>query len=107
MAWLRRNCRLSFTSASEKATVAEQMAEIPETAAAFANGEIGYDSARVIARTVAKVGSEAYRPGEAAMLEAAHRLDPGRLALAAAYLRHCVDPDGALRDANRDHEPAT
>ena len=104
VAWLRRNCRLSFTSASEKATVAEQMAEIPETAAAFANGEIGYDSARVIARTVAKVGSEAYRPGEAAMLEAAHRLDPGRLALAAAYLRHCVDPDGALRDANRDHE---
>jgi hypothetical protein len=104
VAWLRGNCRLSFSSASEKATLAEQMAEVPETAAAFASGEIGYDSARVIARTVAKVGIVAYRPGEAAMLESAHRLDPGRLALAAAYLRHCVDPDGALRDANRDHE---
>jgi Domain of unknown function (DUF222) len=80
------------------------MAEVPETAAAFAAGEIGYDSARVIARTVAKVGTKAYRPGEAAMLDIARRFDPGRLALAAAYLRHCIDPDGALRDANRDHE---
>ncbi len=104
VAWLRHNCRLSFSSASEKATLAEQMAEVPETAAAFAAGRIGYDSARVIARTVAKVGTEAYRPGEAAMLESAQRLDPGRLALVAAYLRHCVDPDGVLRDAERDHE---
>ena len=51
-----------------------------------------------------KVATEAYRPGEVAMLDAAHRLDPGRLAIAAAVLRHCVDPDGALADANREHQ---
>jgi len=76
----------------------------PATAAAFESGRIGYDSAWVIARTVVKVATEAYRPGEVAMLDAAHRLDPGRLAIAAAVLRHCVDPDGALADANREHQ---
>ena len=104
VAWLRHNCRLSFTSASEKAALAELVDATPATAAAFAEGEIGYDSARVIARTVVKVGAEAYQPGEAAMLDAARRLDPGRLAVAAAVLRHCVDPDGALADADREHQ---
>jgi hypothetical protein len=104
IAWLRSNCRLSNSSASEKAALAELIEATPATAEAFESGTIGYDSARVIARTVVKVGAEAYRPGEAAMLDAAHRLDPGRLAIAAAVLRHCVDPDGALADANREHQ---
>jgi hypothetical protein len=104
VAWLRHNCRLSFSSASERAALAELVDATPATAEAFAGGEIGYDNARVIARTVVKVGAEAYQPGEAAMLDAARRLDPGRLAVAAAVLRHCVDPDGTLADADHEHQ---
>jgi hypothetical protein len=38
------------------------------------------------------------------LVEAARRLDPGRLRFVTRYLRHCADPDGALRAENRAHE---
>jgi hypothetical protein len=102
-AWLRHNCGLSFGSACEKATIARQFDELPSTAAAFASGVFGYDSARILARTASAVGTDAYRPGERAMIDAARRLEPGQLRLAAAALRHCVDPDGSLAEAEDAH----
>jgi hypothetical protein len=38
------------------------------------------------------------------MIEAARKLDPVQLRMAAAMLRHCVDPDGSLEEANNAHE---
>lgn len=35
-------------------------------------------------------------------MEAAREVDPGRLRLATRYLRHCVDPDGSLSQAERE-----
>ena len=102
-AWLRHNCGMSFGNACEKAIIARQFDQLPATASAFAAGAFGYDSARILARTASLVGIDAYRPGEAAMVEAAQRLEPGQLRLAAAALRHCVDPDGSLADSEEAH----
>jgi hypothetical protein len=102
-AWLRRNCRMSHATANEKVALARQLYDLPAVAEALAEGEIGYDSARVIGRTAAKVGLDAFRPAEQPMLEAARQLDPRRLEIVAAQVRYYADPDGVLADARHDH----
>jgi hypothetical protein len=41
---------------------------------------------------------------EAILVTAARELDPKRLKMACLQLRHCLEPDGVLRDANEEHE---
>jgi Domain of unknown function (DUF222) len=50
------------------------------------------------------VGAEIVREAEPHLIEAAPKLDIRRFAYLARRLRECVDPEGALGDANRDHE---
>jgi Domain of unknown function (DUF222)/HNH endonuclease len=49
------------------------------------------------------VGTEAVRSVEPTLVEAARKLDAGRLNLVARYLRHCIDPDGALQADNQNY----
>src|SRR5205807_6755005 len=51
-----------------------------------------------------EVGAERVREVEPHLIEAARRLDPGRLRFVTRHVRHCVDPDGALDATNDDHE---
>ena len=51
-----------------------------------------------------QVGCEALRDAEPILLEAARRLDARQLRYVTAQLRHWLDPDGSLKDANRDYE---
>src|SRR6202011_5256364 len=60
--------------------------------------------AAVLARVVTDVGPEAARMASGTLLEAASRLDPTRLRIVGPHLRHCVDPDGALAAALKEHE---
>jgi hypothetical protein len=101
--WLRIKCRMSAGAAAQQVHVARQLPELPLTDRALDGGEIGFHHAAVIARCAAEVGAEAVRPVEATLVEAAGKLDPGRLRVVTRHLRHCVDPDGALADANADH----
>src|SRR5207247_1882320 len=50
-AWLRWRCRLSGGAAMERVEIARQLAKLPETAAAFANGDVGFQHVAVLART--------------------------------------------------------
>jgi len=77
---------------------------LPATAHALVGGEISIDHARVITGCAAAVGTDAMAKGEPILLEAARELDPYMLSIAAAHLRHAVDPDGALLDANEAYE---
>lgn len=104
VAWLRNRCRMSAAAAAQQAEVARRVPELPETGRALEAGEIGFHHAAVIARCATEVGASEVRRVETTLVDAARKLDPGRLRLVTRHLRHCVDPDGALEAANDEHE---
>jgi hypothetical protein len=102
--WLRGRLRLSGPAAAERVRVARALDELPQTARAFAAGEIGHQHCAVVTRTIDEVGIELARDAEPIVLEAARQVDPGRLRIVTKRLQHCVNQDGFLRDAQRMHE---
>src|ERR1700730_7219231 len=103
-AWLRWQCNLTAATASEQVQVARQMDSLPQTEAAFSQGEISYRHAALIARTADQLGDKFDTQAETILTTAAKELDPWRLRRAAMCLRHCLEPDGVLADANEAHE---
>ena len=103
-AWLRWQCNLTAATASEQVQVARQMDSLPQTEAAFSQGEISYRHAALIARTADQLGDKFEAHAESILVTAAKELDPWRLRRAAMFLRHCLEPDGVLDDANEAHE---
>jgi len=102
--WLRHNCRLSGGVAAQRVQVARELQELPQTAAAFASGELGFQHVQVITRAAAELGSERLRDAEGILVDAARQLDPGQLVQVTNHLRLCLDPDGTLSAVNRDHD---
>lgn len=104
VSWATTRCRMSPSVAAEMVTTARHLEQLPETARAVSEGEIGYQHASVIAHAARDVGDERVREVEPVLVEAAHKLDVRRFGELARRVRECVDPDGSLRDANRMHE---
>src|SRR5256885_8178577 len=63
-AWLRWKCKLSGGAAMERVEVARQLEKLPETQAAFANGEVGFQHVAVLAHAAEHVGVAAVRKDE-------------------------------------------
>src|SRR3984893_4719296 len=103
-AWLRWQCNLTAATASEHVQVSRQMEGLPQTQAAFSQGEISYRHAALIARTANQLGDKFESQAETILVTAAKELDPWRLKRATMMLRHCLEPDGVLADANEAHE---
>src|ERR1700682_5881572 len=103
-ACLRWQCNLTSATASEQVQVARQLDSLPQTEAAFSQGEISYRHAALIARTADQLGDQFEAHAETILVTAAKELDPLRLRRAAMFLRHCLEPDGVLSDANEAHE---
>ena len=101
-AWLRWNCNLTHGQASDRVEVARQMQSLPLTTTALAEGDISYQHAALIARTKQRLGELWPGDAEEILVPAAKEVDPVRLRYAAMQLRHCLDPDGVLDDANED-----
>src|SRR2546430_4976438 len=99
--WLRSSCKLSGGAAAERVGVARQLEKLPQTQAAFASGQLGYQHVVVIARAAEHVGVVAVRKEEASLLQAAQTMDPGRFTSVAKNFEHRVDGAGALAEANR------
>src|ERR1700693_75798 len=97
--WLNWKCNLSYAAASHQFEVARQLATLPETSKAFADGDISYTHASLIARTAEKHGDRMKSNAKSILVTAAKELDPYRLRIACMKLRHCMDPDGVLEDA--------
>src|SRR5579864_263646 len=104
VSWLKANCRLSAGAAAERLNIARQLDQLPDTGQAFASGELGYQHAALIARVASQVGTEPVRQAEGNLLKMAADFDPNQFSLVTRRLRHCVDPDGALADANRAYD---
>ena len=103
-AWLRWKCHLSPTAASDRVQTARRLLSLALTEAAFAAGEISYAHASLIARTASDLGDRWDLQAEEILVTAAKELDPGRLRYATLHLRHCLEPDGVLADANQAYE---
>src|SRR6202049_2489778 len=103
-AWLRWPCNLTAATASEHVQVSRQMASLPLTEMAFSQGEISFRHAALIARSASQLGEKFDTQAETILVNAAKELDPWRLKRATLFLRHCLEPDGVLADANEAHE---
>ena len=99
-AWLRWNCNLTHGQASDRVEVARQMQSLPVTTQALAEGDISYQHAALIARTAQRLGSLWPADAEEILVTAAKEVDPVRLRCATMQLRHCLEPDGVLDEAN-------
>src|SRR5438067_5088346 len=103
-AWLRWKCKLSGGAAMERVEIARQLEKLPQTGAAFANGDVGYQHVAVLARTAENVGAAVVCKAEGTLLQAAHTMDPGQFTTVAKNFEHRVDAAGALAEANRAYE---
>jgi hypothetical protein len=104
IAWLRWKCKLSGGAAMERVEVARQLEKLPETQAALASGEVGFQHVAVLAHTAGLVGAAAVRKDEASLLQSARTMDPGQFTTVAKNFEHRVDAAGALAEANRAHQ---
>ncbi|MDQ6876543.1 MAG: 13E12 repeat family protein, partial [Candidatus Dormibacteraeota bacterium] len=103
-AWVRWQCNLSGGAASERVEVARVLDSLPQTAQAFSEGSISYRHAALISRTAEKLGDKMESHAEEILVTAAKDLDPLRLRCVTMHLRHCLQPDDVLGDANEAHE---
>jgi len=104
LAWTAHRCSMSPGAAAETVATARHLPGLHDTSRALRDGEIGYQHAAVIAHAARDLGDGPVREREAILVEAARALEVRDLRKVTAHLRDCLDPDGALRDANRDHE---
>jgi Domain of unknown function (DUF222)/HNH endonuclease len=102
-AWLKRFCRMAAGDASAHVRVARTLPHLPDTQAAFDAGEISYRHADTVALLAHQTSVRAVREVEAPLLELAKASHPGELKTATEQVRHYLDPDGVLKDANRAH----
>src|SRR5919204_1204291 len=99
-AWLKWRCRLSGGAAAERVEIARQLDKLPQTQAAFARGELGYQHVAVIAKAADHVGTAAVRKEEGMLLKAAGAMDAGQFVTVAKNFEHRIDASAALAEAN-------
>jgi len=100
-AWLRWRLNLTATTASERVAISRKLAALANTEQALADGDISYRHAVLIAETAGQLGDKFEAQAETILVDAAKELDPWRLQRAIWHLKHCLEPDGVLSDANK------
>ena len=103
-AWLRWKCNFSPSAASDRVQVSRELASLPQATQAFTHGDFSYPHAAMIARTAERLGEKMEANAETIMVTAAKELDLARLRVVTMQLRHFMDPDSVLDDANESHE---
>ena len=103
-AWLRWKCNLSATAAADRVAVARELERLALATQAFADGDISYPHAAMIARTAEKLGDKMEANAETILVTAAKDLDLGQLRVVTMKLQHLMDPDSVREEANESHE---
>jgi len=104
IAWLKQHARLSGGAAAERVKVAGKLAELPVMAKAFADGELSFGQAAVVARAAEGVGPESAAEMEQRAVEAARELDPSRLRQFTDRLTCEFNQEAFLADQTRAHQ---
>jgi len=102
--WLRWKCNFSPAAAAGRVAVARELADLPQATQAFADGDISYAHAAMIARTSEKLGDKMESNAETILVTAAKELDLARLRMVTIKLQHFMDPDSVREEANESHE---
>jgi hypothetical protein len=104
-AWLRNRLHLSDRAASNHVRTARALFRGPltETAQAVCDGELSVAHAQVVAAGTHSLPEHVTSEAEPVLVEAARRLDPGRLRRLLGHLLQVAHPDGADRDRERRH----
>jgi Domain of unknown function (DUF222)/HNH endonuclease len=100
-AWLRWQLNLTTTAASERVAISRKLAALPKTEQALADGDISYRHVALIAETASQLGDKFEAQAETILVDAAKEVCPWRLQRAIWHLKHCLDSDGVLNDANK------
>jgi hypothetical protein len=93
-AWLRARANMSHGAAVHALTLARRLPQLPETAAAFAAGEISRHHAAVIADACTPERVHAITEVEAQLVEIARRVQPRDLRAIVRRLTDAFDGDG-------------
>ncbi len=109
--WLRYQCHLTGRQASNEVRTARRLEALPVARQSFEQGDFSFTHASILARTVEEVGNQpnpdyTAQSGEArnveeTLVESAGKLNPGELWMVCKHLKVCLDPDGSLRDWER------
>ena len=102
--WLRWKCNFSPAAAAGRVAVARELADLPQATQAFADGDISYAHAAMVARTSEKLGDKMESNAETILVSAAKELDLARLRMVTIKLQHFLDPDSVREEANESHE---
>src|SRR5207253_7983923 len=102
--WLRHRLNMTGAQAAQQVMVARKLEQLPETAAAYSEGEISYQHTAVIASCARKLGPEVVAPHEQTLVDCAKQVDPFRLSLVTQQIEQMEDPDGSLSFFERQHE---
>jgi hypothetical protein len=94
--WLRATLRMGPGTASRRVRTARALHRGPlaATATALAAGEVSVEHAEVLADGTHDLAPAQVAQAEGVLVDAARRLDPGRLRRLTAHLRTVIDPDG-------------
>jgi len=99
-AWLRWNASFRVGPPWSGWKIARQLEKLPQTEAAFANGDLGFPACRRSGQDRRARRGAAVRKDEGKLLQAAQTMDPGQFTTVAKNFEHQVDAAGALAEAN-------
>jgi hypothetical protein len=102
-AWLRWQLNLTASTASERVAISRKLAALPQTERALAEGDISYRHVVLIVETAGQLGERFEAQAETILVELSKEVCPWRLQRAIWNLKHCLDSDGVLDDANDIH----
>jgi hypothetical protein len=104
--WLRTRLRMGAGAASGAVRTARALFRGPLTATgqALTDGELTPAHASVLAAGTHQLPNQVTVEAEPVLVEAACRLDPGRLRRAIGHLQLVADPEGATSQAERRHQ---
>ena len=104
--WLRARLRMGAGAASSAVRTARALFRGPLTATgqALTDGELTPAHASVLAAGTHQLPNQVTVEAEPVLVEAARRLDPGRLRRVIGHLQLVADPEGAASQAERRHQ---
>jgi hypothetical protein len=94
-AFLRTRCGLTAGHAAEMIVTGRRLRALTATEKALQAGEISFDQAHILARTVAGLDADQAGPAEQVLLDNAPGLDSSQFRRLAAEVSYRADPDGA------------
>jgi uncharacterized protein DUF222/HNH endonuclease len=98
--WIRINCHMTGPAAADRVAVGEQLAKMPQSAAAMKAGEIGFSHLTVMSRTAAALSQSATAGpfDESPLLAQARENTVGKFHHICLHARHAADPKGVASE---------